>query len=197
MGNLSSRERIIHAASDLFEDRGYHGTGLDEIARRGKAPKGSIYYHFPGGKEQIAAEAILLAGRTLAERIRVELVKKRNTAEAIRTFVDTLSFFVEISGFRSGGPLTIMASETATTNKKLNQSCREAYNLVQEAFKEKLSVLGVRAAQAAALSVGITATIEGGIILSRTYHSRKPLRTVAKLLGEMLQVMAPISNQNP
>lgn len=124
-GKLTSRERILRAASDLLVDNGYHGTGLNEIVRTGKAPKGSIYYHFPGGKEQIAAEAILLTGRTLAERIRVSMVKKQNAADAVQSFVDRMSFFVMASGFRSGGALTVIASETATTNSKLNVCCRK------------------------------------------------------------------------
>jgi AcrR family transcriptional regulator len=61
---------------DLLENKGFHGTSLDEIVRKAKAPKGSIYYHFPGGKEQIAAEAILLTGRTLAEAIRGQLCQE-------------------------------------------------------------------------------------------------------------------------
>ncbi|MGO9413324.1 MAG: TetR/AcrR family transcriptional regulator [Spirochaetia bacterium] len=190
-GKPSSRERIIRAASDLLVDNGYYGTGLNEIVRLGKAPKGSIYYHFPGGKEQIAEEAILMAGRTLAERIRVSLVRKRNAAEAVRTFVDRMSFFVMASGFRSGGALTVIASETATTSKKLNARCREAYSLIAEAFTDKLREYGFSEPQAAALSTGITAAVEGGIILSRTYHSRKPLRAVAKLLGDMVEALDP------
>jgi len=194
---LSSRERIIRAARDLLEKNGYHGTGLNEIIRKGKAPKGSIYYHFPGGKEQIAAEAVLFAGRTLAEMIRVNLVKKRNAAEAIHTYVNGLSLFIAASGFRPGGPLTIISSETATTNKLLNRSCREAYSFIHEAFKEKLRDYGFPDAEASALSIGISAAIDGGIMLSRAYHSQKPLRTVARLLGKMVQAMDPADNRHP
>jgi len=195
-GKPSSRERIIRAASDLLVDNGYYGTGLNLIVRRGKAPKGSIYYHFPGGKEQIAEEAILMAGRTLAERVHVSLVKKSSAGEAIRTFVDRMSFFVMASGFRPGGALTVIASETATTSKKLNACCRQAYALIADAFKDKLREYGFSESQAAALSIAITAAVEGGIILSRTYHSRKPLRTIAKLLGEMVKAVDPAAKRS-
>jgi len=193
---LSSRERIIRAASDLLENNGYHGTGLNEIVRKGKAPKGSIYYHFPRGKKQIAAEAILSTGRALAEVTRANFVKKQTAAEAVRAYVDGLSLFIQASGFRSGGQLTLVASETATIDKLLNQSCRKAYALILEAFKDKLSALGFPAAQAEVLAVGITASIDGGIILSRTYHSRKPLRTIARFLDKMVQAMELANNGN-
>ena len=41
------------AAQQLFRKRGYHGTGLNDILELAQAPKGSMYHHFPGGKEQI------------------------------------------------------------------------------------------------------------------------------------------------
>ena len=97
------------------------------------------------------------------------------------------------SGFRSGGPLTIIASETATTNDGLNRACREAYDLIREAFRMKLEDYGFAEPEAAVLSFGITAAVEGGIILSRTYHSRKPLRTVARLLGEMVMAVGSVA----
>jgi len=193
---LSSRERIIRATSDLLKSNGYHGTGLNEIVRKGKAPKGSIYYHFPRGKRQIAAEAILLTARTLAEVIRANFVKKHTAAEAVHSYVDGLALLMQASGFRSGGPLMLVASETATTDKLLNQSCRQAYDLILETFKDQLSAFGFPAAQAEVLAVGIAACIDGGIILSRTYHSRKPLRTVAKLLDKMVQAMDLVSDRH-
>ncbi len=195
LGKLTTRERIIKAASDLMEGRGYHGTGLDEIVRKGSAPKGSIYHHFPGGKEEIAAEAIALAGRNVAERIRVNVLKRRSAGEAIRAFVDRMAFIVAASGFRSGSPLTTVASETASNSKRLNRACREAYTLIREAVGEKLYDYGFQGPEATALSTFITAAVEGGLILSRTYHSRTHLRTVAKLLGVTFKAVDPASGR--
>jgi len=195
--SLPSRERIIRAAKELFENRGYHGTGLNEIVRRGKAPKGSIYYHFPGGKDEIAAEAILLVGRSFVENSRVNPVEKQTAADAVRTFVERLSSVIMESGYRSGGSLAIVASETATTNEKLNKACRKAYDLIKGTVRKRLHDRGFPEAEAESLSTAITATVEGGIILSRTYHSRKPLLTIARLLGEMLKAVDPAARRRP
>lgn len=156
-----------------------------------KRPKVRSTIISPGARSRSPEKQFCLPGETLAERIHVHLVKKQNAAEAVRTFVNRMSFFVMASGSSSGGPLTVIASETATTNRKLNTFCREAYALIGEAFKDKLRDYGFPEAEAAALATGITAAVEGGIILSRTYHSRKPLRTIARLLGEMVQAVDP------
>jgi hypothetical protein len=67
----------------------------------------------PTGKEAITAEAVLFAGRTIAGRIRAHLAETGNTAEAGQSFVETIACHGETSGFKAGGPLTSVASETA------------------------------------------------------------------------------------
>ena len=47
-----TREQILQAALQLFNDRGYHGTSMRQIAERAGVALGSIYNHFPN-KEQI------------------------------------------------------------------------------------------------------------------------------------------------
>lgn len=54
-----TRERLIRAAVDLFEAHGYHGTGVNDILAAAKAPKGSLYHHFPGGKEELAIAGLV------------------------------------------------------------------------------------------------------------------------------------------
>ena len=179
----SMREQIIQTTCDLLENQGYHATGLNEIVKESGAPKGSLYYYFPEGKEEISSEAVLFAGRLVAERVRQHLAEISDPAQAIQSFVENLSRHVEASGFRAGGPLTIVASETATTSERLNLACREAYSLLQAAFKQKLLSSGLPEERCALLALTITATLEGAIILSRTYHTGEPLRQVAGQLA--------------
>ncbi len=183
----TTRERIIQTTSDLLENQGYHATGLNQIVQESGAPKGSIYYHFPQGKDSITAEAVLFAGQNVAERIRANLVEKEDPAEAIQVFIETIAHYVEVSGFHSGGPLTIVASETATTNESLNATCREAYDMMRAAFTEKLLQSGFSTQRADNLVWVITSATEGGIILSRTYHSGDPLRQVAQELATLIR----------
>jgi len=189
---ISTKEKIIQTASDLIENQGYHATGVNEIVRESGAPKGSIYYHFPEGKDGITAEAVRFAGENIAERIRGNLSQTTDPADSIQTFLETIAHYVELSGFRSGGPLTIVASETATTNEKLNQTCREAYDLMRAAFEEKFLANGFSEERTESLVWMITAATEGAIILSRTYHSGEPLRKVAKELAALIQTSSSL-----
>ncbi len=187
MAENTTREKIIQTASDLIENQGYHATGVNEIVRESGAPKGSIYYHFPDGKDGITAEAVRFAGENVADRIRANLAEKPDPAQAIQAFLETIAHYVEVSGFHSGGPLTIVASETATTNEKLNQTCREAYDLMRAAFAEIFLTNGFSKERTESLVWMITSATEGAIILSRTYHTGDPLRQVAKELAALIR----------
>ncbi len=65
-----TRSQILITMARLIEKQGYHATGLNEIIRESGTPKGSLYYYFPDGKEQIGAEAILESGKVISTRLR-------------------------------------------------------------------------------------------------------------------------------
>src|SRR5258708_12969964 len=64
-----SRSRMIHAAAELFGQRGYYATTFSDVVRESGAPRGSTYFHFPGGKAELAREAIARAGDELEEMV--------------------------------------------------------------------------------------------------------------------------------
>jgi TetR/AcrR family transcriptional regulator, lmrAB and yxaGH operons repressor len=182
----TAREQILQTTCTLLEKQGYHGTGLNEIVKESGAPKGSLYYYFPDGKEQITSEAVLDSSRATSERIRVNLQNSDNAAKAIHDFILLIAENVEHSGFAAGSPLTAVAMETATKSERINLACRESYSMLQVAFKEKLIASGYTKTKADELATFIVASIEGGIILSRTYHTADPLRLVAKQLKVLI-----------
>lgn len=182
----NAREHILQTTCNLMEKQGYHGTGLNEIVKESGAPKGSLYHYFPEGKEQITSEAVIQSGRVTAARIQNGVSSHDSAAQTIHDFVLNIADHVESSGFAAGSPLTAVAMETATTSERINLACREAYSLLETAFREKLLESGYSNVKAEELGSFITAAVEGGIILSRTYHTGDPLRLVAKHLKILL-----------
>jgi TetR/AcrR family transcriptional repressor of lmrAB and yxaGH operons len=187
----STRDQIIAATCDLMEAQGFHATGLSEIIKASGAPRGSLYYYFPDGKEGLAAEAIRRTGEALAERISANLALSPHAGLGLAAFAGQIALAVERSGFKAGGPLTAVAMETATTSERLNQACREAYARLQGAFAAHLGAAGYPPDRADELAEFITAAIEGGIILCRTYHSGDPLRRVGAQLERLLAASPP------
>src|SRR5215469_7497665 len=48
---------MVRAARQLIRERGYNATAFSDVLELSGAPRGSVYFHFPGGKTQLAMEA--------------------------------------------------------------------------------------------------------------------------------------------
>ncbi len=176
----SARDQIIEKTCELLELQGYHATGLNQIIRESGSPKGSLYHYFPGGKEELAVEAVTHVGALVNQRIRNNLAQTDDAAEAIRSFIQTIAFSVEQSEYRAGGPITTIAMETASKSSRLRETCAQIYEEWQAAFAEKLQASGIAAPRSDRIAALIIASIEGGVILCRTSQTPKPLQQVAE-----------------
>lgn len=183
-----TRKRIIDTASELLEAQGYYATGLNQIIEESGAPKGSLYYYFPAGKEGLTAEVIELTGQGVHERIQQTLASVDDPSEAVRTFVLNVAKHVRASKYRAGGPITTVALETAHTSQRLNAVCKETYNRWESAFRDRLVSSGFPKARAERLATLIIACLEGAIVLSRTKRSARPLERVAEELALLINI---------
>lgn len=184
----TTRDNIIETTCTLLESQGYHATGLNQIIAESGSPKGSLYYYFPEGKEELTEAAIARSGRIVEHNIRSSMASVRDPAEAIASFIHIIARGVETSKFSVGGPLTTVALETINSSERLNLACRQAYSWILAAFNEKLIEGGFSSERAASLATFIVSAIEGSIILSRTNHSGNALRQVAEELRNYLHL---------
>src|SRR5690349_3876281 len=53
----STRARLAESMLELIQLQGYAGTGLNTVTAHARAPKGSLYFHFPDGKEALGEQA--------------------------------------------------------------------------------------------------------------------------------------------
>jgi len=184
---VSTRDQILETTCHLIEAQGYHATGLKQILEESGTPKGSLYYYFPDGKEELTEEAIEKNSKLIEERIRMALTGIADPAEAVRQFILNLAGYVEASGYQKGGPITTVALETATTSERLSRACERAYQAWQDAFRDKLLQGDYPVEEAVPLANMIIASIEGGIILSRTYKSRATMENIAQQIYTLLK----------
>ena len=180
------RDQIIAATSVLLERQGYYATGLNQIVQASGAPKGSLYYYFPAGKEELTAEAIERSSRLLAAHTRTELGAVADPAEAVRQFIRNLAVHVQASACQSGAPIAAVALETAAASDRLAAACGAAYARLHDVFRDKLVLGGIAPERAASLATLIVAAIEGGIVLTRAHRSAAPLEQIADELYHVL-----------
>jgi TetR/AcrR family transcriptional repressor of lmrAB and yxaGH operons len=183
----SSRDRFVSMAAKLFSRHGYAAVGLNRIIEKSGAPKGSLYHHFPEGKEQLAAEAVAWAAEQFTTTLQTEIDAAPSTAVAIRRVAERVAGWLEKSSFRDGSPLTIVAVETGAFNAVLREACRQGYAQWQAILSTALLAEGRSEARAEARAELILSAFEGAMILCRVHGSSEPLRSVGMQLEEMLQ----------
>jgi TetR/AcrR family transcriptional regulator, lmrAB and yxaGH operons repressor len=182
----SRREQIIDTTCHLIEVQGYSATGLNQILAQSGTPKGSLYYYFPEGKDELVEAAIRHTTRLIAERLQMGMAAHERPEQAIPAFLRALAQHVQASGFQAGGPITAVALEAASTNERLNTACRDAYRTWQAVIEQKLLDSGYEPVRARRLAVVTIGLIEGAIILSRSERNVGPLLDVAVEVERLL-----------
>lgn len=179
-----SKERMVKTTAKLLQRQGYHATGLNQIMAESGSPKGSMYFHFPGGKEQLAAEAIALAGRRIVSVLRGH--ERTSAREALDAYLVTLTGFLERSDFEDGCPIATVALEVAPVSEMLGQACTEAFDCCEAEVAAWLERDGYPPAEAARRATLVYAAVEGALLLAKGRRSTEPLERVRAAISDLL-----------
>lgn len=180
-----SRNRMIESAALLFREHGYSGTGFRDVIEHSGAPRGSIYHHFPGGKEQLAAETVEWAAAVIERRID-RATRNGDPIVALGILVDAWREVLEDSNFRAGCPIVAVAAE-ADTGSTATVAAAAAFARWQELIARTLLHAGVGRTDARRLATLVVAAIEGAILLCRARRDIRPLRDVHRALEATLR----------
>ena len=176
------KEKTLSAAVKLFSQRGYHGTGLQDILEAGGAPRGSLYFHFPKGKEQIGEAAVLLGTEGVREFITDAAQTSGNVQAFLVKLTRGMAANLERSGYREGCPVATTALETAAQSDVLGRAARTAFQTWEQEIKRALISFGMKANQADRTATAVLSQLEGALLLARTYRSLEPMRRAEKAL---------------
>jgi TetR/AcrR family transcriptional regulator, lmrAB and yxaGH operons repressor len=172
-GRRDGRDRLLDGASRLLAERGYAAMELRDVAERGKAPRGSIYHHFPRGKAQLAAEAAALDGERTREMIEKSLAK-HGIKGTLRLFAD---FFRRQSARHPeliGCPVAA-AALAHPEDPELAAVATAAFQSWEAPIAAALEGDGIAPRDAAAFAALTVSTIEGALLRSRAAADHGPL----------------------
>ncbi|MET8799895.1 TetR/AcrR family transcriptional regulator [Nocardia sp. NPDC004568] len=177
-----TRQRMIEATRSSIERQGYFGTGLNQILTDSGTPRGSLYFHFPGGKDELVAAAVGQASGLIDAAL--DAADLTDPAGAVAGMITLLGDRLEASGWANGCPVATVALEVAGTNDAVQQACAQVYTRWTEALRIILRAAGYRDADD--LAVSLLALVEGALLLARTHRSREPLDRAARVARTLL-----------
>jgi TetR/AcrR family transcriptional repressor of lmrAB and yxaGH operons len=185
----TTRQKMLASAVELLRERGAAGVTVDAILARSGAPRGSVYHHFPGGRNQIMAEALELAGDAITAIINES--SAGGPLSALRTFSALWTQLLRGSDFTAGCPVVAAAVGGAPEDQQLVPAVAEIFTRWHDALVEALISAGAAQTRAARLATMSVAAVEGAVILCRAARSTQPLEDVMAELELMLAETAP------
>jgi len=169
-----SKERMIAAARRLFREHGYLGTALSDVVTESAAPRGSIYFHFPGGKEELATEVILLHAGDHIAHINRAAAATSTAGQLIEAFMGRERDELISSHYREGCAMAPIAIESTPASAQLSDANRRAFQDLITTLAARLTEKNVPVSRATQLATNVWTSVEGALILSRVLRSPEP-----------------------
>src|SRR6476661_1075287 len=185
---IPTRDRILFTGAELFRRQGYAGTGLKQVSAAADAPFGSIYHHFPGGKEQLADEVLRTGGAFFLALYRAVTADQPDVVSGVRAFFRGAGETLATTGYADACPIATVAGEIASTHDALRGACADVFESWLGALAGDLRTAGAGRDAARETALAVLALLEGAFLLSRTLRSVEPMdaagERAARLVAE-------------
>ena len=183
---VATRDRLVHATAELLLRQGYAGTGLKAVTDAGHAPIGSLYHHFPGGKEELVAEALRVAGAGYAAIVGAVLADAPDLATGIRQSFPSAAAMLEATGYADACPVATVALEVASSNDHLRQVTHEVFESWVAWLTGSLVGEGLGEPRARELALLYVGALEGGFLLCRAARSPEAMLAIGRAVADQV-----------
>jgi TetR/AcrR family transcriptional repressor of lmrAB and yxaGH operons len=177
-----SKDRMITAARQLFREHGYLGTALSDVITDSAAPRGSLYFHFPGGKEELATEVILVYAADLIAHTNRAAATTHTAVELIQAFMARYRDELVDSNYRAGCALAYIVLEATPASPQLSDVTRRGFQDLITTLAARLEEKNIPPDQAHQLATLAVTTMEGALLLSRALRNTTPFDTATTQL---------------
>jgi TetR/AcrR family transcriptional regulator, lmrAB and yxaGH operons repressor len=186
-GHRDGRQRLLNGARKLLAEKGYAGMELRDVAAVGKAPRGSIYHHFPGGKRQLAIEAAELEGNEIRVAIERSLAE-RGLAQTLTMFGEMFRRRVKDQPERLGCPVAA-AALARPEDPALAAAATTAFQSWEAPIAAALREEGVGRKDAETFAGLVVSTVEGALVRARAAGDEAPLISAVAGLRQALTAL--------
>ncbi len=193
MGQRSdAKQKMVQAARQLIRERGYGATAFSDVLARSGAPRGSVYFHFPGGKAQLGMEAAEAHAHEQVEIIDRAAGEASSAAQLIERYVDLGREGMVASHYGRGcGVAPLVTEGAAQESPELSETSRRAFSEMTDRLVFHFVAFGVDRASARVLADAVIAGVEGAMITSRALRSTAPYDSVRTVLVSHAAIVSP------
>ncbi|MFA4081245.1 TetR/AcrR family transcriptional regulator [Mycobacteroides salmoniphilum] len=190
---MSARDTLIASVTGLVRRRGVAGTGLNALLEDSGVSRRTIYLNFPGGKQELVAEATRLAGQELTDIIKAA-GDGIDPARGIELFIELWKAQLGETEMQAGCPI-VAAVLGRTEAPQAAAMAAEAFRDWHALLAGRLEKHGVDADTARSLARTMIAAIEGAVIMSIAEQSTETLDDVGQRLAELIRLYIPAESK--
>ncbi|HEX4416796.1 MAG TPA: TetR/AcrR family transcriptional regulator [Kofleriaceae bacterium] len=180
-----SRKKLVDTTAALLRRQGYHATGLAQIVAESGAPRGSLYFYFPGGKDDLAIAALQASSDAWRTHLLAAIGNAPDLGAALDALVTALADELEASGWVHGCPVATVALESPSD--PVRTMIADHFQGWLEFSVHMLVHFGIGREVAEEMSLVALSALEGALLLARVQRSRAPLLAVARALRRMAE----------
>ena len=177
---LPTKDRLILSAATLFRTRGYHGVGLADLLADAKAPKGSLYHHFPNGKSDLAMAAATWASDEMLRLIAASFDGAGTFKDGATTLCYKLAKLFDITGWDTC-PIAATLFE-GPDNEGFRSHASHIYEGWITEVHDHAERLGLSESEAQSKSEHLFMLIQGGWTLARARRNSDVIREMTTQL---------------
>ena len=173
----ATRSRIVEAAADLIYAHGVERTSLDDVMAASGVSKSQLYHYF-ADKDALVLEVIAKQTERVlaAQRPHLEAL---DSLPALKAWRDAFVRLNKALQYR-GCPLGSLASELASDSEPARKRLADSFSVWGERIENGLAKMQERGELSASadlrdLALALLSAVEGGLLLSKTTHSSRPL----------------------
>jgi AcrR family transcriptional regulator len=180
-----SRIKMVQSAAALIGSQGLNATSFSDVLAESGAPRGSIYFHFPGGKRELAKNAIQWTSEQVIAHM--QACSASSATEVLRHFVALFQHVAEASEGAAGCAVAGVTIDIPARDDELLVIAREAFHSWVALLAEQLRNVGITRKRAAGIAMIAVASVEGALILCRAEGGAAPLNAIANQLPLLLE----------
>ena len=181
---LTTRQRLLDATVELLRTKGPAASGTQEILTRAAAPRGSFYFHFPDGKDQLVVEAVERAAAATADGMDAAF-DDRSLAlpDRVIALFTSVATALAADDYRLGCAVGATVVEAAATTPAFRDVTAAAFASWNAVIVRHFITEGITSDHAIMLADNVIASLEGATMMARARHDTTPLEQMGDMLG--------------
>jgi AcrR family transcriptional regulator len=198
MGQRSdAKQKMVQAAKQLIRERGYNATAFSDVLELSGAPRGSVYFHFPRGKAQLAIEAAAAHAHEQVEIIDRAAAQADSAARLVEIYVTLGREGMAASDYSRGCGIAPLVTEGAAhDSNEVAEASRQSFAEMADRLTYHFVSFGVERPAARTLANAVVAGVEGAMVTSRAQRSPAPYDAVQAALTHYAASVSPGSSRS-